>query len=73
MVLTIALIVTGTVVLAGLELWGFWWIGERDERRRKRRAGPRRARPPVRGPPRCVRRGDDAQPAVNLSAVSPGR
>lgn len=38
MALTIALIVMATVMLAGLELWLFWRIGERDDRRRYRYA-----------------------------------
>lgn len=50
MVLTIALITVGAVVLAGVELWLFWSIGERDDRRRPLRHGSRsrmaaRARP----------------------------
>lgn len=45
MVLTIALITVGVVVLAGLELWLFWSIGERDDRRRRvrHRTRPRMA------------------------------
>ena len=38
MTLTIALITVGMIVLAGLELWLFWSIGERDDRRQRRRA-----------------------------------
>lgn len=34
MVVTIAVIIVGMVVLAGIELWLFWVVGERDDRRR---------------------------------------
>lgn len=37
MTLTVALIIVGTIVLAGLELWLFWSLGERDDRRRRLR------------------------------------
>jgi hypothetical protein len=36
--LNIALIAAGMIVLAGLELWLVWSIGERDDRRRRLRA-----------------------------------
>jgi hypothetical protein len=36
MLLTIALILAAMVSLAALELWLFWRLGERDERRRTR-------------------------------------
>jgi Flp pilus assembly protein TadB len=38
MLLTIALILAATIALAALELWLFWRLGERDDRRRIRRA-----------------------------------
>lgn len=38
MTFTIALIAAGMIVLAGLELWLFWSIGERDDRRQRLRA-----------------------------------
>jgi len=34
--LTIALIVAAMIAVAGLELWLFWRVGERDQRRRVR-------------------------------------
>jgi hypothetical protein len=72
MALAIAVIVVGAVVLASFELWLFWALGERDDRRwhlrhecRQRRAV--RARPtalwsagrrcPPRDQPRCGRAG----------------
>jgi hypothetical protein len=36
MLLTIALILTAMIAVAALELWLFWHLGERDERRRIR-------------------------------------
>lgn len=36
MLLTIALVLVAMIVLAAPELWLFWRLGERDERRRTR-------------------------------------
>ncbi len=38
MLLTIALVLAATIALAALELWLFWRLGERDDRRRLGRA-----------------------------------
>lgn len=34
--LTITLILVAMIALAALELWFFWWLGERDDARRSR-------------------------------------
>ena len=70
MALTIALTIMGVVVLTSLELWLFWSIGERDDRRPRLRHDPRwgtaaRARPTA-----LHSAGDDAPKAV--VAVGPG-
>lgn len=46
MTLTLALVIVGGLVLAGLEFWLFWLIGERDDRRRRVRATKPAARTP---------------------------
>ena len=48
-VLTIALILAATVVLAALELWVFWSLGEREDRRRGAWRHPSSAHPAAPG------------------------
>lgn len=43
MLLTLSLILVVMVSLAALEVWLFWWLGERAERRRSRQRGAARS------------------------------
>lgn len=61
--MTIALVVVVTVALAALELWAFWALGERDDRRRQPPRPAPEARPHRRSDPR-TRMTTRTEPAV---------
>lgn len=47
MAVPVALIIATTFALAGLELWAFWMLGERDDRRHRPPRPPNTYRPPL--------------------------
>ncbi len=71
MLLTITLILLAAIALAALEIRLFWWLGERDDRRRARERSTEDASNPQRGGPsnRVVRSRDGPQQGVE----EPGR